>query len=259
MTTIAIANFGGSAGKTTTAVSLATIAALSGIKTDIWDLDSQANASFWLGVELADDAPTSARVMLRDVTLADARIQTAIPNLRLVPANETVAGDAIRLSNARAGDVRLRNVLADDVDPPEMIIIDCNGGDANYCTINAFIAARYVIGVATPGLKEIMGLPKVEGMTEAFGREPDLGGAATFAAVVPCAVRPRNAGRAYSEALEMIQENYSKIVTPPVRHSVRVGEAYARQSPLPVYDKTADVTGDYEVVYKHLVAAGILP
>lgn len=47
MTVIAIANGAGSAGKTTTAVTLAVLAAQAGSRVRLIDLDPQANATIW--------------------------------------------------------------------------------------------------------------------------------------------------------------------------------------------------------------------
>lgn len=44
---IAIANAKGGVGKTTTAIYLATAAAMRGIPTRVWDADIQASASLW--------------------------------------------------------------------------------------------------------------------------------------------------------------------------------------------------------------------
>jgi len=48
-------------------------------------------------------------------------------------------------------------------------------------------------------------------------------------------------------------------VTPPVRRSVRIPEAYSRQVPLTVHAPREPVTEDYRTVLVHLTSRGTLP
>ena len=57
---IAVGNAAGSAGKTTTVVSLAALYAKAGRKVLVVDADAQANATRWLGVD-----PTGARFVVK--------------------------------------------------------------------------------------------------------------------------------------------------------------------------------------------------
>ena len=104
--------------------------------------------------------------------------------------------------------------------------------------------------MATPSLKELEGLPsleetiaKVRGMYK-----PDL----YLSAVIPCIVPPASAGALYVEGQERLREAYGDLVTPPVRRSVRVPEAYSQRVPLTVHAPLEQITSDYQAVADYL-------
>ena len=80
-----------------------------------------------------------------------------------------------------------------------------------------------------------------------------------LAAVVPCIVPPATSGAAYTEALALLRDTYGDLVTPPVRRSVRIPEAYAQQTPLSIHAPREAVTEDYRAVVEYLITAGVMP
>ena len=273
MITVAIANQAGSAGKTTSAVTLATLLAQGGHEVLLIDSDAQANATTWLGV--AGPAATIGDVLLRrrGLTLADVAVPTDVPGLRLVPADDRLDADAVELARALGGEQRLRQALeamseqavseqavseqaVSEQKPPDVVVVDCPGALIIF-TIAALVASDSVVTVAQPTVKELAGVPKLESTVE------DVRGAynptLTLGAVIPCNVPPSGAGALYGQALALLADSYGEAVTPPVRRSVRVPEAYAQQRPLPVHAPREAVTGDYRAVLGALARLGVLP
>src|SRR5512134_3424044 len=82
--TIAIANQKGGVGKTTTAINLGTALAAIDKRVLIVDLDPQGNASTGLGVERNPHRHDVYDVLIGNAGLAEAAIDTVVPNLRLV-------------------------------------------------------------------------------------------------------------------------------------------------------------------------------
>jgi chromosome partitioning protein len=270
--TISVANEGGSAGKTSSVVTLATLAALDGREVLIIDLDAQANASVWL--RATEPGPTSGDVLLDRAHLAEAIVATDVPNLWLVPSSGRLNADALDLSaRVVGGEQRLKMALDAIPTPgPDLVMIDCPGS-MSVLTVAALVASDAVVTVAQPTLKELAGVPKLDATVAEVARayRPGLG----LGAVIPCIVpgwpgsqrREAGAGETYgassgavySEALALLQREWGDLVTPAVRRSVRVPEAYAQQVPLPLHAPREPVTEDYRLVHKHLTAAGILP
>lgn len=253
MSTTTYANQAGSAGKTTSAVTIAAMLAEAGHDVLLIDSDAQANASTWLGI--IDPQVTLGDVLLRRASLADAIVATAIPGLRLVAASDRLDGDAVDLARVLGGEQRLR-VALESGPQAEVTIIDCPGA-LSILTIAALVASDTVVTVAQPTVKELAGLPKMEATVDEVraAYNPRL----RLAAVIPCIVPPATSGTLYSEALTLLQTTYGDLVTPPVRRSVRIPEAYSQQVPLNLHAPREAVTEDYRAVLKHLIAASVMP
>lgn len=255
---VAIANMAGSAGKTTTAVSLATLLAESGQQVLVCDFDAQANATTWFGLDSDSVVASSAKVLLRECQLADAIVDTEVENVRLLPASRaTMDNDVLSLHQAVGYQARfraaLRTGLPEDVD---VVIVDCPG-TFNSMTFNALMVATGVVTVTRLGAKEMSGIAVLEDaladVAELADRE-----AAAIAAIVPTQVLPPSRGRLYVEAHQLLRQTYEDAVTPGVRDSVRVAEAYSHGVPLPIFAPAEPVTEDYRQVLKHLQARGIV-
>lgn len=252
MSTTTFANQAGSAGKTTSAVTIAALLAEQGHDVLLIDSDAQANATTWLGVASPD--ASLGDVLLRRASLAEAIVQTNVQGLRLVPATKRLSGDAVELSRVVAGEQRLRLAL-EGLQPANVVLIDCPGS-LSILTVGALVASDNVVSVAQPTIKELAGLPDMEASVEEIrAYNPRL----RLAAVIPCIVPPASSGATYSEALELLRNTYGELVTPPVRRSVRIPEAYAQQTPLGIHAPHEGVTEDYRAVLAYLTAAGVLP
>lgn len=256
MYVIVVANQAGSAGKSTTAVTLAALLAENDLRVLLIDADGQANASSWLGVEKPDY--TTGDVLHQRIGLLDACVTTNVPGLFLLPSSQALDADVVNLARAVGGEQRLRLAL-EQLGPderPDAVVVDCSGS-MNIVTIAALVAATGVITVAQPTMKELAGVPKLETTVAEVAQayRPGL----TLGAVVPCIVPPSSSGALYNEALALLRSTYGDLVTPPVRRSVRIPEAYAQRRVLPIHAPQEPVTQDYREVAKYLTHAGLLP
>ena len=87
MRTIAISNYKGGVGKTTTAVNLSSIFAARGMRVLLVDLDPQASATDFFG--LYEDAArgSSVDLLYRDAPVLSAAHETGTENLWCVPSD----------------------------------------------------------------------------------------------------------------------------------------------------------------------------
>lgn len=249
---IAFANQGGSAGKTTSIVSIGVVLADMGFRVRITDLDGQANATHVFGMD--DFTLTTSDVLMRKATFRDAELQTKVDNLTLVPATQQMDTTALELSKVFGGEQRLRQQLA-DADEVDYDLFDCAGA-MNVVTASALVAADKVITVTLPGMKEMGGIPvleeTIEGLREAY--KPGL----QLDAVIPCAVPHATGGRGYSEAMALLRVEYADVVTPAVRRSPRVVDAFARRITLPRFAPADRVVQDYKDVVDYLFKRDVL-
>lgn len=144
---LAVANQKGGVGKTTTTINLGAALAEAGARVLIVDLDPQGNASTGVGVEMEDRKVSTYDVLTNDVSLANAAIATADPDLMIVPATTDLSSADIELISNESRSLRLRNALRDvsvgrlDLD---FILIDCPPS-LNILTVNALVGADAVV------------------------------------------------------------------------------------------------------------------
>ena len=240
---IAVPTAAGSAGKTTTVVSVAAILGRRGRRVLVIDGDPQATATEWLGVDPDEPRPDIGAVLLRRSSLADAIIDTVADGVRLVPASPGLDGELMDLGKVLGPEQRLRQVLP-TVDA-DIVLIDCPGSISPF-TIYALVAAHAVVTVTQPTMKELRGLPKLEAVVDDVrgAYNPDL----TLSAIVPCIVPAATAGRLYVDAMAQLAGAYDGLVTPPVRRTTRIPEAHSHNTPLPLHAPTDPATTDYEAV-----------
>jgi chromosome partitioning protein len=142
-TIYAIANQKGGVGKTTTAVNVAACIAEAGYPTLLVDVDPQANATVGLGVA-KDREPNVYDLLLGNADLDDVLVDTAIPNLALLPANPDLAGASVELPREAGSDTRLRDAIAPVRERFAFVLLDCPPS-LGPLTVNALVAADRVI------------------------------------------------------------------------------------------------------------------
>ncbi len=143
---LTIANQKGGVGKTTTAINLGTALTAVGEKVLIIDSDPQGNASTGLGVFPHMRLKTLYDVMMDEMPLAEAIIETQIPGLHLAPAEADLSGVEQELSQAARRAFRLRDALAPvrTGGAYDYVLIDCPPS-LNLLTVNALTAADAVL------------------------------------------------------------------------------------------------------------------
>ena len=144
---IAVANQKGGVGKTTTTINLASAMVELGFKVLVIDLDPQGNASTGLGVDLAEREFTTYELLLEDISLDDAILDTRQDGLMIVPATVDLSSADIDLISNEKRSYLLHDALRSiqmDKFHFDYILIDCPPS-LNLLTVNAMIAAHSVL------------------------------------------------------------------------------------------------------------------
>ncbi|MBA1343906.1 plasmid partitioning protein RepA [Rhizobium sp. WYCCWR 11146] len=167
---IAVVNFKGGSGKTTTAAHLAQYLALRGYRVLAVDLDPQASLTALYGIQPELDEKLSLYEALRyddeRKSIADVIQPTNFPNLDVVPANlelqeyEYETPIAMQRKDSNAGKMfytRIGDALAEVDDRYDVIVIDCPP-QLGYLTLTALTAATSVLITVHPQMLDIMSM-----------------------------------------------------------------------------------------------------
>lgn len=186
---IAVMNFKGGSGKTTTSVHLAQHLALRGYRVLAVDLDPQASLSALFGhqpeLDVGDNETMYGAIRydqdrrpLRDIIR-----QTYIPGLNVVPGNlelmEFEHDTPRALMKRQAGDVMFFQRVSDAIEEVaadyDVVVIDCPP-QLGYLTLSALTAATSVLVTVHPQMLDVMSMNQFLAMVANLMREVEAAG-----------------------------------------------------------------------------------
>jgi chromosome partitioning protein len=170
MQVIMVYSESGGATKTTTAVSLAAVAASEGRKVVLIDLDPRAAATKWIGVEPKEEG-LHVGAILGDADPVGWAEELAVPapkgwfeNLRVIPSGRSVSNR--EADRADFAELRLRTSL-EGLDA-DVVVLDCPNRQGGPLTLSALNAADTVVYAATATVDGVDGFEGARRSVEQF-------------------------------------------------------------------------------------------
>lgn len=249
MKVIAIANQKGGVGKTTTSVNLSACLAEAKKKTLVIDTDPQGNTTSGLGIEKDSVENSVYDVLVNDIPITEAIINTKWKNLDICASNIELAGAEIELVGADNREFKLKNEIEKIKDKYDYIIIDCPPS-LSLLTLNAFAAANSLL---IPIQCEYYALEGLSQLTKTVkqvkkGINPDL--EIEGALLTMFDSRTNLSVEVVEEVKNALPKKVFKTIIP---RNVRLSEAPSFGEPIIVYDTHSKGAMCYRELAKELI------
>jgi chromosome partitioning protein len=249
MKIIALANQKGGCAKTTTVVNLAACLADLKKKVLVIDLDSQANATKWLGAETDSDG---AIKLLTTKDPIDSLVeQTGIDRVHVIAASRSLANFEKMTAGEIAVESRLKRRLAQlDSAQWDYVLID-TPPTLGLMTLNALSAAQDLL---VPVTTHVLSLSGVAQLIETFEEVKEvLNPSLNILGFLACRVDSRT--RHSKEVLELLSQQFgNKVFKSMIRESVRLAEAPSFQLSISQYETKSAAAEDYRALAKEVIS-----
>ncbi|MDD4358786.1 MAG: AAA family ATPase [Candidatus Pacebacteria bacterium] len=154
---IAVANQKGGVGKTSIAVNLPVFLTAYGKRVLLVDFDSQANATFSLGINPRDLRKSVYEAILGEVHPKEIIKRTVFLGYDVMPTSHDLAGAAVDLVSMKDREYRLKQVIDSVKNDYDLVFIDCPPS-LGLPTLNALVAADDVLIPAQAEYLSVEGL-----------------------------------------------------------------------------------------------------
>ncbi len=240
--TIAVVNQKGGVGKTTTAVNLTAALTELGLKTLLCDFDPQANATSGLGVDKRKAKYSVYDVVINDVPVENAIVQTKFGDV--LPSSADLAGAAVELITSEHREHQLRHALESVKGNYDAILIDCPPS-LEMLTLNGLSAADSILipvqceYYALEGLSDLMHTLRI--VKKRINPALDI-----FAVVLTMFDGRTNFS---TQVAQEVRRHFpGKVLSTVIPRNVRLSEAPSHGLPVTAYDRSSKGAVAYRAI-----------
>jgi cellulose biosynthesis protein BcsQ len=240
--TIAIYHFKGGVGKTATAVNLAYLAAQSGAKTLLCDLDPQSSATFYFRVK--PKFKGAAKGFLKGGKRLDKNIKgTDYENLDLLPADFSFRNLDIELERKKRPKRRLNGILASLKNEYDYVFLDCPP-NITIVAENIFNAVDYILVPIIPTTLSIRSYTQLlEFFKKKNYRKKKI---FTLFSMV------ENRKSLHKEMMEYVSANFQRVLTSQIPYLSEIERMGIKREPVAAFGQRSLAAKSYQNLWKEL-------
>ncbi len=243
---LAVVNQKGGVGKTTTAVNLTAALTEAGLKVLLCDFDPQANATSGLGVDKRKIKRSVYDVIINNVPVEQAIVQTKFGDV--LPSSANLAGAAVELIASEYREHQLRESLAPIKDRYDVILIDCPPS-LEMLTLNGLSAADSILVpvqceyYALEGLSDLMNTLRI--VKKRINPGLDI-----FAVLLTMFDGRTNFS---TQVAQEVRRHFpGKVLATAIPRNVRLSEAPSHGLPVTAYDRSSKGAVAYRAVAEEI-------
>lgn len=250
---IAIANPESRAGKTTTAINLATALVANQLRVLLIDLDPQARATKGCGFEKAQLPRTVRDVVLGHASMASGLVPVNPGGFTLLGSSRGLSDVEARLGSGKADGSKLRKAMEPQRDAFDVILMDCPSS-IGVLTVNALVAADSVL--IPFECDYVYGLEGLGNMMLSVERVRRTGNASLeIEGILRTMYDPRNL-MTTNMSKQIIGTFGDKVLRTVIPRNIKVAEALFNQQPVAFFDRQSQGAMSYmdlatELIQRH--------
>lgn len=241
---LAVSNIKGGVGKTTTAVNLAYLAAASGRRTALWDLDPQGAATYILQGAPPEEI-RAKRLVSGKSELSDFLAPTAYPNLDLVPADLSYRNFDLHIGERKHRTERLLRMIRPLRAACDLLVMDCPPG-ISLLSENVLRAADAVV---VPMLPAPLSLRMLEQLLEFVAQAgwSDL-------SVLPFFSMVDRRKSLHAEIVAEARQRFPMVLEAEIPYWSDIERMTVRRAPLPAYAPRSPAARLYDGLWREVAA-----